>query len=97
MCVYACVCVCDHPPARPHTEDNPPSVGGVVQLFKQLDPSRLVDTGSGDPSGWNTMGGHTTPGQSLAFNESGDVGRRCSAQLGRVRFGWSEDEWRERC
>ena len=54
-------------------EDNPPSVGGVVQLFKQLDPHRLVDTGSGDPSGWNTMGGHTTPGQSLAFNESGDV------------------------
>ena len=60
-------------PARPQTEDNPPSVGGVVKLFKQLDPHRLVDTGSGDPSGWNTMGGATTPAQSLAFNESGDV------------------------
>ena len=55
------------------TEDNPPSVGDVIKLFKQLDPNRLVDTGSGDPAGYIPMGGPTTPGQSLAFNESGDV------------------------
>eukprot|EP01052_Picozoa_sp_SAG31_P051235 SAG31_NODE_12072_length_971_cov_0.899083_2_plen_140_part_01 len=55
------------------TTDNPPSISGVVKLFKQLDPHRLVDTGSGDPSGNTPMGGQATQGQSLAFNESGDV------------------------
>ena len=55
------------------TDDNPPSVAGIVQLFKRLDPHRLVDTGSGDPSGNNPMGGATTPDQSWAFNNSGDV------------------------
>ena len=48
-------------------------MAGIVQLFKRLDPHRLVDTGSGDPSGNNPMGGATTPDQSWAFNNSGDV------------------------
>ena len=58
---------------RVFTKDNPPSVGGVVALFKQLDPHRLVDTGSGDPSVSVLDYGKPTPGQSWDFNNTGDV------------------------
>ena len=55
------------------TEDNPPSIAGIVRLFKQLDPHRLVDTDSGNPSGVAPMGGSVTPGQEAAFNSSGST------------------------
>ena len=65
------------------TEDNPEGgglgLGGIADLFKQLDPDHLLDLASGDPSGGSCpgkacpMGGAPTRAQSRALNESGDV------------------------